>query len=105
MKINYDEIITKANERKEQLQALTTKLQDIEAQAVKLGEALQYFSELKSARDALDAEGQKLLPPSLSSRLYHVGERASSFWRQMCLSADEDSISLHGLVNTVKEHS
>lgn len=105
MKIDYDEIITKANERKEQLQALTTQLQDIEAQAVKLGEVLQYFSGLNSARNALDAEGRNLLPKTLDERLYHVGGGADHLWRRLCASPPEAYCSLPALIELVKEHS
>lgn len=103
MKINYDEIITKANERKEQLQALTTKLQDAEAQAAKLAEALQYFWDLELARRDLDAEGQELLPRSLGWRISCIGSRADALRKELCDMGESYGSSLSGLIRTIEE--
>lgn len=63
MNINYDEIITKANERKNALkefEGAVTHLDDVlNDEGATFQQALQRY---KSACDALDAEAHKMLP-------------------------------------------
>ena len=61
MNINYEDIITKAIARKEQLKAVTAKLEGLDEQAEKLFEALTYFAGMKPLYEALDGEGKLLL--------------------------------------------
>lgn len=102
MKINYDEIITKANERKEKLQVLVAKLQDAETQAAKLVEALQYFWDLELARQGLDAEGHELLPGNLGWRIGCIGPRAIALQKELCDMGEDYGSSLSGLIHTIK---
>lgn len=62
MKIDYAQIITSANERKEQLEAIEEHLGDIAEQAANLTTALYYFSNLRILIEDLDPEGKNLIP-------------------------------------------
>lgn len=61
MNINYDEIITKANERKEKLKAFQEHSLGAEAHANAILRGLLYFSNLRYKAEALDSEGRAML--------------------------------------------
>lgn len=88
MNINYDEIIRRANDRAEKLKLLDAQLEDAKAQAVKLCEALQYFSELSTLQSSMDQEGRELLPRDLSLSVMYVGDAADKLWRSLTLTPD-----------------
>ena len=71
MNINFDEIITKANERKDQLQAVVRMLERVPEHAHALNKALAFFGGMASSIAALDAEGKTLLGTSLGEPLMH----------------------------------
>lgn len=61
MNINYDEIITKANQRKDALKALSKALKEVDMQATVLYDALSYFENLGVLMKAVDQEGRNML--------------------------------------------
>ena len=73
MKINYEEIITKANERKDALQAVAKDLPEIGYHKTRLYQALEYFVALKNKVEKLDAEGKQILGQELALRIQQVG--------------------------------
>lgn len=77
MNINYDEIITKANERAERLKALTEQIAPVQEKAHQLIDALIYFRDLSVAVELLDSEGKALLPPGVASRAMRVGQEVN----------------------------
>ena len=62
MNINYDEIITKANQRKERLQELNARLEKQPEMLRKLQEVQQWATKVRDWHNALDDEGRTLLP-------------------------------------------
>ena len=77
MNINYDKIITTANERAERLKALAIKLEELPAMAQDLIDSLVYFERLGADVDLMDAEGQALLPNGIASRIKAVAAKAN----------------------------
>lgn len=75
MNINYDEIITKANERKDALKTLSEALKDAQSQATKLHEALNYFAGLQPLLQAIDPEGRNMLG-AVNSAVLHAAVQA-----------------------------
>lgn len=71
MKINYDEIITKANARKETLKLLQEHLDQFELQAAALETSVQYFDRVMEINRMLDTEARGLLGP-LDRPLSHL---------------------------------
>lgn len=72
MNINYDEIITKANERKNALKEFESAVHHLNA--VLDNEAVAYASALglyKTACEKLDPEAHKMLPPDTAHVLNH----------------------------------
>ena len=66
MKINYEDIIEKANERKERLQALAIYTADIQRKYQDLEASVQYFSNLLHRIKTLDNEGQLMLDKNIT---------------------------------------
>lgn len=62
MNINYDEIITKANERKVLLQNIAAMLRDAEKIYDKMSGIVEWLVYLNDMYKWLDAEGRALLP-------------------------------------------
>ena len=62
MNINYDEIITKANERKVVLQNIAAVLRDAEEVYDKMSCVIGWLTHLKDMYKRLDHEGRCLLP-------------------------------------------
>lgn len=69
MKINYEDIITLANARKEKLQAAAKALGALPEQATVLLGALDYFTNLRAAVTALDDEARGLLGAHIFQRI------------------------------------
>lgn len=67
MKINYDEIITKANDRKNKLQALSIFCEDLPLWRERHLDSLGYFTELYMMASKLDLEGRALISPDIES--------------------------------------
>lgn len=82
MNINYDEIITRANTRKDKLMEITKDLVDFQYRRTELYKALSYFATLGEKAGRLDPEGRALLGDELTSRLVSVGSVTRSFWAQ-----------------------
>ena len=61
MKINYDEIISAANERKNKLQAFAVEVSDLADLCAQVNSITAKMHRLKSAADALDNEAQKMI--------------------------------------------
>ena len=81
MNINYDEIITKANQRKDALKALSEALKDVQSQATKLHEAMNYFAELLPLLQAIDPEGRNMLG-AVNSAVLQAAAQAESYKRE-----------------------
>jgi hypothetical protein len=81
MNINYGEIITKANERKDALKALSEALKDAQSQATKLHEALNYFAGLLSLMQAIDPEGRNMLG-AVNSAVLQAAAHAENYKRE-----------------------
>ena len=82
MKINYEDIITKANARKEALQAVQAFSTAADTHARNILEGLQYFIELAARVNALDDEGKKLLNGA-ALRATLVGQNAMKMHRDL----------------------
>jgi len=81
MNINYDEIITKANERAEKLKVVQEYAKGIDDKAHELLDLMLYFANLGNKAQAVDAEGRQLLPGSLKA--YHIGNWASGEYSRL----------------------
>lgn len=93
MNIDYSEIITKANARKEALQALAKTLEPIEGHAADLFDALGYFAALLPRVKAIDAEGKAMMP-RLLERVNDIAYRCESLRSQLdCESNQYRSMS------------
>ena len=63
MNINYEDIIAKANARKDALKALEVELTFVSDVAEQLAVSMNYFINLRAMLIALDAEGQSMVRP------------------------------------------
>ena len=90
MKINYEEIISKANDRAEALREIARRLDDVEAEADSLVGALNYFATTYTMIKALDKEGQDLLPSGVANRLVAVGYLAKHMLDKLRSGNQED---------------
>lgn len=81
MNINYDEIITKANERKVLLQNIAATLRDAEEMYNKVSDVVAWLSYLRDMYKRLDAEGRALLPKRerLAMDFLHITIDSASF--------------------------
>ena len=61
MKINYDEIISTANERKNKLQTFAVEVSDLADLCAQVNSITAKMHRLKSAADALDTESHKMI--------------------------------------------
>ena len=66
MKINYEDIITKANARKEKLQELATYTEAIQEKYADLELDVQFFNDLIHKIKALDNEGQLMVSKNIT---------------------------------------
>jgi len=69
MKINYDEIITKANKRKDTLQALVVLIEEAPAMMAHLTCMMQWANDLYPLYRELDGEGKAMLPSAYRETL------------------------------------
>lgn len=72
MNINYDEIITKANDRKLLLQSLTTQLEKTPDVLRQLTEARLWADQVHRTFASLDQEGRELLPMKIRKALLYA---------------------------------
>lgn len=100
MNIDYSEIITKANARKEALQALARALEPAESQAAVLIDALDYFGTLLPLAKAIDAEGKAMMP-RLLERVNDIAYRCESL-RASLICEPSQYRSLSGLLTAIK---
>ena len=103
MNINYDEIITKANARKNALQALAAQIPEIEQQRIKLYEALDFFAALQPLTTNLDQEGRMILGGGndvLAERFISVGHRCRGFKRE-CMSISTLNHPYYGSIDAL----
>jgi hypothetical protein len=77
MNINYDDIITKANARKNALKALEAKFTEVPLQARLMKEALQFFASLGPLLASLDAEGCDMLS-HMATRARMISNQSNS---------------------------
>jgi len=84
MKINYDEIITKANARKETLKLLQEHLDQFELQAAALETSVQYFDRVMEINRMLDTEARGLLGPldRPLSHLVYVAQQGKAWFEE-----------------------
>lgn len=61
MNLPFDDIITRANARKEALKEIQLKLEDLPSHVEALRTALRFFAEFRPLYNHLDAEGKSLL--------------------------------------------
>ena len=73
MNIDYAAIIEKANQRKDNLQALTALLEEAPRMYDALLELKHWASDVRNAYVVIDIEGRELLPPTLKLALEYVG--------------------------------
>lgn len=85
MNINFDEIITKANERKDNLQRTVRMLERLPEQAAALNTALAFFGQMAVVLQKLDVEGKTLLGTSLGEPLMHCRIQSVA---GLCMDAD-----------------
>lgn len=72
MNIDYAAIIEKANQRKDNLQALTALLEEAPRMYDALLELKHWASDVRNAYVVIDNEGRELLPPTLKLALEWV---------------------------------
>lgn len=72
MNIDYAAIIEKANQRKDNLQALTALLEEAPRMYDALLELKNWASDVRNAYVVIDNEGRELLPPTLKLALEWV---------------------------------
>ena len=77
MNINYDEIITKANERAEKLKAIQNCAHFVEENANALISSLKYFRDFGKLVSELDPEGRVMLGQTFY-RVTRIGSLAES---------------------------
>lgn len=75
MKINYEDIITKANARKEAIAKFASLAVAAEHHATTVINSLLYFQQLGEAAEKIDAEGKALLGEP-AQRAQYIGGRA-----------------------------
>ena len=73
MKINYEQIIEKANERKLALEELTVALKEARARQAELASLAKWVSNLKGIYRRLDQEGRTMLPKEINNALLNMG--------------------------------
>lgn len=100
MKINYEDIITKANKRKEALAEFASLAVAAEYHAHAVLTGLLYFENLKEAVERIDAEGKALLGEA-SGRVQHVGARAKDT-RTAFSERGPDHLRLSKLLESLK---
>lgn len=103
MNINYDEIITKANARKNALQALAAQIPEIEQQRIKLYEALDFFATLQLLTSNIDQEGRMILGGGndvLAARFIAVGITCRNF-KGGCMSISTPNQPYYGSIDAL----
>lgn len=100
MNIDYSEIITKANARKEALQALSKALEPAEHHAADLFDALDYFATLLPLAKAIDAEGKAMMP-RLLERVNDIAYRCESL-RSALICGSDQYRSMPGLLAALR---
>ena len=73
MNINYEDIITKANARKDALKAIEAEISEVHDMSESLKACLEYFVDLGKMTSALDAEGLQMLGAA-HDPIYRVSE-------------------------------
>ena len=84
MKIAYDDIITKANQRKEALKDFAERVEGLEVLIDYLEDAAVLAMELTASYKELDAEAKKMLPPGADMIAGYLGHEESL--RKMVIS-------------------
>ncbi len=103
MEINYDQIITKANERAEKLKDLQAYSADAEKHAHNMLSGMLYFANLLNRVEALDDEGRAMLK-GVPIRARLIGGRCSN-WYSLLTSTErnnEDTAMVLRLVEALK---
>lgn len=76
MKINYEDIIALANQRKERLQQLEHALSGIDRIAAMLDEVACWYTKVDEAYRLLDTEGKQMLPPEVAHLIPYMKRAA-----------------------------
>ncbi len=87
MKINYDEITTKANERAENIKEFLDYAAKADGHAQNVLNGLLYFANLRSRAMAVDAEGKAMLGEA-NMRAQQVGTYTSDIYRCLTTSTN-----------------
>ena len=104
MNINYDEIITKANTRAEQLKEIQRYGAGAEEHATAMLSAMLYFANLNNRIQALDAEG-KAMVGGLVQRAHLVGRTCANDYEYLTTAervANSDTRMVMRLVEALK---
>lgn len=98
MKINYDDIITKANARKDALKAFGAKAQHADERYNELLALLEYFTDLVNSARRLDDEAKKLVNTDFANQI----EQANTVVKLFHLSVVADEYRRTPLKNFIK---
>lgn len=103
MNINYEDIITKANERAERIKDFLAFTKEADERAHDIVQGLLYFSNLGKMVTAIDAEGKSMLG-GVGVRAQCVGQYASDAHRYLTINAHDgsDTRSIFALVEMLK---
>lgn len=102
MNIDYSEIITKANARKDALQALSKELEPLESHAGVLFDVLDYFVGLHVLVASVDAEGQAMLG-NLVGRINSVSNACNQLGNTLRPQYDATPANLPVLVKALRK--
>ena len=98
MNINFDDIITKANERKEKLKGIQEYSREIENRTDDLLFAMMYFDDLSRFVSDLDVEGRNMVPGA--TRMHYIGSWARTEYAK--LVNGPENFNIRALVGDVK---
>lgn len=101
MKIDYAEIIEKANVRKEQLQTLEVLLEEASSRVAEIQNIVQWVTYIGQAHSTLDQEGRNMLPEGVRSTLTKIGDIGACLNRSLIWN---DGYSPAGIKLLVTSH-
>ena len=96
MNINFEDVITKANKRKDDLVSLTTLLKEAPEMLSNLACIYAWVGAVRSVYDALDTEGRGMLPSGVQAALCSINST-----RQSLADAIGDARAVRGLSRLV----
>jgi len=100
MNINYEDIITKANTRKDALKQVEAMLADAPTMLERLEAVSKWFKELSLAYALLDSEGQLMIPEKMRMTLAFRNATAGNLGRARYSNLSGHYIGIKSLVET-----